>query len=574
MQTESHEKQLNVCLTKIISLVEERLKNLKSYQEQPATGSTDDNLLQNSQLNNNVYTFTLHEEENELLDILTCDIQTILNEHLPHLSSICLKYLSDFLYTYQYDRKQQKFTTSLATGTLHSFQRELQGLLASLEAFPAAFNGRLDVVKRFIEAYPTFKDQPGLWETTLLYSAARNNHFNIVKYLVEEAHCSVNAQNQLDVVFALDAHATNYAPRPTAASTALHGACFNNHLNIVKYLVEHDADYFIKNQAHETPMMNGERHSDIKSYFQDYLILSYSAAIPEILPIQSIMNDTQRPIKDCMWEYKPFQDPKWYKFSVKEATLLHKALLPSEEFQQQVYLRVTKGLYSVSMIEFVRSGRHEQDPKNNRAWIRCRGSSILNFDCYSIWQIMLIQHQKVHENADQTSSLEVQQFPDSFNSHFQLQLNTWYNCDIKTSSLLDNSMNYRRKITSINIPYVGDNLNFNLQTFEFSNNEKTILGYVRWIPKFISSTDKDTRKIVYVDNYQSMANSQPIPLTTTYLQETSQVKSVNSQQINDIDDDVDENDCGFQSATISGIESDGGADDNDIEHWNDKNQVS
>ncbi|CAF4184106.1 unnamed protein product, partial [Rotaria magnacalcarata] len=121
-------------------------------------------------------------------------------------------------------------------GALHPFVLEIKGLLASSEAFPAAFNGNLEIVKKFIKEYPTFKDKPGLWETTLLFSAARNNHLEIVKYLIEEAHCSVNAQNQREVEFALNTSSTNYTPRPTAASTALHAACYYNHLSIVRYL--------------------------------------------------------------------------------------------------------------------------------------------------------------------------------------------------------------------------------------------------------------------------------------------------------------------------------------------------
>ena len=113
-------------------------------------------------------------------------------------------------------------------------------------------------------------------------------------------------------------------------------------------------------------------------------------------------------------------------------------------------------------------------------------------------------------------SLKIQHFPTMSNSRFKLHLNTWYSCDAKTSSLLDDSMNYRRKIISIDIPFVGDDLKFNLQTFEFSNNEKTIFGYIRWIPKLISNNENNDKKIVPVDNYQPMANIQPIPLTTKY----------------------------------------------------------
>jgi hypothetical protein len=579
MSTTNDENQLKICLTKIIELVKACLQKLQPTKEQsqsqPQADTEDDTLLKNSELNNNVYTFTLSNEENELLDTLTSDIQTTLNQHLAHLSQICLNYLLDFLHTYNYDREGREFTSPLTMGVLHSFNRELEGLLASAEAFQAAYNGDLKIVKMFLTQYPTYKDKPGLWETTLLYSAARNNHLAIVTYLIESAHCSVNAQNQRDVDFALNACSTDFIPKPSAASTALHAACYNNHLDIVKYLVEHGADYFIQNQANETPIMNGEAYVDIKDYFEDYLIISYSIEPPERLPDRPIMNDNQRPIRDCMWEYKPFQDPKWYKFTAGEATELHKALLPSEEFQQQIYLKVRQGLYSVSMIEFYRSGKHEQDPQKNMAWIRCRGSSVLNFDCYSIWQIMLIQHPKINQNVETTPSLKVQHFPTMTDSRFKLQLNSWYSCNAKVSSLLDDSMNYRRKVISIDIPFVGNGLKFNLQTFEFSNNEKTILGYVRWIPKLISNTDNNDKKIVYIDNYQPMINLEPIPLTTKRLKEVSHMKKADQEQGDDLaNPEEDDDESGLPIATASGIGNDDDIDDNDIDSSNDKNKVS
>jgi hypothetical protein len=551
MSTTNDEKQLKSCLTKIIDLVKECLQKLKSTTKQP---QSDDNLLHNSQLNNNIYTFTLNNKENELLDNLTSDIQSILNQHVPHLSKISLNYLLDFLHRYHYDREQREFTSPLAMGVLHSFHRELEGLFASIEAYPAAYKGQIDIVKRFLRQYPIYKDKPGLWGTTLLYSATKNNHFDIVKYLIEFAHCSVNAQNQCDVDFALGTCSTNIIPRPGAASTALHAACFNNHLNIVKYLLEHGADYFIQNQANETPMMNGENIVDINNYFQEYLIIRYSIPPPERLPDRTIMNDNRRPLRDCMWEYKPFQDPKWYKFTANEANILHKALLSSEEFQQEVHLKVEKGLYSVSMFQFYRSGKHEQDPQKNMAWIRCRGSSILNFDCYSIWQMMIIEHHKINKKTETISSFQIQHFPTMYDSRFKLQLNTWYSCDTKTSSILDDSMNYRRKITSIDIPFVDNDLKFNLQTFEFSNNEKTILGYVRWIPKLMGNNS------IHIDNYQSMANIQPIPWTTKRSKEISHMKKADHDLAN-IEED-DDSDLPM-----------GNNDDFDIDQSNNKNRV-
>ncbi|CAF5030086.1 unnamed protein product, partial [Rotaria sp. Silwood1] len=144
------EKQLKSCLTKIIGTVETCLQKLTSIRKQQPTDVKADYLLQNSQLNNNIYTFVLSNEENELLSTLTSAIQGILNLCLPDLSQMGSNYLCDFFHTYHYDSKRRKFTSSLSMGVLHSFHRELQGLLASLEAFPAAFNGQLDVVKKFI----------------------------------------------------------------------------------------------------------------------------------------------------------------------------------------------------------------------------------------------------------------------------------------------------------------------------------------------------------------------------------------------------------------------------------------
>ncbi|CAF3032918.1 unnamed protein product [Rotaria sp. Silwood2] len=576
---ESDENQLKPCLTKIIKLVEECLQKFKSSNEQACLRSqvdiTNDILLENSQLNNNIYTFILNNEENKFLQALTSDIETTLNENLSQLSEICSNYLLDFLHTYHYDCKRKTFTSSLSTGVLHSFHRELQGLLDSLEAFPAAFNGQLDVVKRFIKEYPTFKDKPGLWETTLLFSAARNNHLDIVEYLIRKARCSVNALNQRDVSFALNSSEKTFTPRATAASTALHGACFYNHLNVVQYLIRHGADYFIRNQADETPINNGEQHTDIKKFFQDYLIMGYSTGTSESLPDRPIMDDDRRPIKDCMWEYKPFQDPRWYPFRAAEATILHNTLLPSEEFQQQVYLKSRRGLYSVSIIEFVRSGRHEQDPKRNMAWVRCRGSSVLNFDCFSIWQIMLIKHSNVKADTDNIPSLKIQHFPVMFSSVFKLQLNNWYSCDHQTSSLLDNAMNYRQKIISIDIPYVDNNLTFNLETFELVNNDMTIHGYIRWIPKLISSTEDQDKNLVYVDNYQPMASIQPIPLTTKRLKEVLQMNSTDQDELNEIENQDDEDENEIQLAALYEIENDDDlSDDDDFENSNDNNDAS
>ena len=108
--------------------------------------------------------------------------------------------------------------------------------LASGEAFSAAATGQQAAVKEFIDEYPTLKNKSSLWGTTLLYTAAVNNQFEIVKYLVGKVHCAVNARNWRNVNVDQSPSA-GHTQNPTPGSTALHGACSNSHLRIVEYLV-------------------------------------------------------------------------------------------------------------------------------------------------------------------------------------------------------------------------------------------------------------------------------------------------------------------------------------------------
>jgi ankyrin repeat protein len=74
----------------------------------------------------------------------------------------------------------------------------------------------------------------------------------------------VNAQNEQDlekIWLTSSITATeHFEVNSKAALTTLHEACFNGHLTIVKYLIEYQANYFIKNQTGETSIMNGESH--------------------------------------------------------------------------------------------------------------------------------------------------------------------------------------------------------------------------------------------------------------------------------------------------------------------------
>ncbi|CAF1154501.1 unnamed protein product [Didymodactylos carnosus] len=542
------EKQLKRCVTAIIEAVQESITKLQPQQQT----SNPDTLLTNSTLNYNINTFTVNVEEDELIDTLTTRIESILNQYIPYLTQTCQKYLLHFLHQYHYDQDERKFNDSLTLNDLHPFLRELQGVLASVDAFLAAWEGKLSSVRDFIKAYPTFKDKPGLWGTTLLYSTAKNNHMSLVEYLVTSAHCSVNTQNQQHLEKALSASiitAKDFTVSPTAASTALHGACFNGHLEIVKYLIKHGADYFIKNHAQETPIMNGESRPEIKQFFQDFLIPGYSRSLnnfpDEPILEEPILARSGQQEVDCVWEYKPFLDQKWFKFPASESSEIHQSLIvaPDQQFKSEVHLRVRQGVYSVSTIQFIRSGKDLD--QQNLAWVRCRGSSILNFDIYSLWQMMFMKHPQ----ADQSASPSLKNFdiPTIYDSEFKIQLNSWYNCDAKTNSRLDHAMNYRQKIIPLDLDFITDDeVKFNLHEFTFTNDQKSVLGFIRWIPKLISNNEQNKNKITNIDNFQTLTNLNPIPLTRRHLNEVLQASNTSTTE-EQLTEDINEDDSTLQS---------------------------
>ncbi|CAF0941218.1 unnamed protein product [Didymodactylos carnosus] len=321
------ENKLNECLNLIIEKVCEVLTQLKSKQESttsetdlsiaiPTTTqrttitTTDDNdlLLDNSIQNNNVNTFTVDNDENDLLDTLTNDLQNILKHRLPELSKLF-------------------FTQRLTATILYTLKHNLKGLLLAVKAYPAALNGDLTTVQGFLKRYRDYKDKSGFWGTTLLYSAARNNHMQLVRYLIETVGCSVNAQNQGDINYILvtdndnarpDPNTLGYDPDPKASSTALHAACFNNNLNIAKYLIDKGANYLLRNQLGETPIENGEGHQQIRDFFKDYLVLTYTNLPNASIPSEPILDCHDRVPNNCVWEYKPVKGFEWEEFTKSE----------------------------------------------------------------------------------------------------------------------------------------------------------------------------------------------------------------------------------------------------------------
>jgi HrpA-like RNA helicase len=530
------ENKLKQCLEECITVVERIITKL-NLQGPPQLTAAD------PALDVNIHTFTLDTGEETLMCELKVNLENVLTDRLPMLSKYCRKYLLDFLYQINYDYEKRKFTSSFNRGIIDSFLRDLQSRLASINAFQAAWDGNIPAVKEFIKKYPTVKDQSGLWGTTLLYSAARNNHLKLVEYLLKEAKCSVNAQNQQHIMRALPSAGITddqYDVNPTAGSTALHGACFKGHLQVVKFLIEQGADCFIVNHSHETPITNAHSHPDILQYFRDILIVDYSSQ-STTLPEKPIVDEDNQKMTDCVWEYKPCADQQWFRFSGAESKKLQEALKikPNQEFELEIYLTLPQGIYSVSMMKFLLEGK-DLNYTQQLAWVRCRGSSILNFNCYPLWQIMFTTYPKGLSD----STLQMLNIPTIYDSKFQIHLHSWYFCDARTNNQLEQTMNYHRKFIDLTIPFIsdGDSIKFDLQNFSFSNQANTIKGYIRWIPKMISNNAIHKDKIIGVDQYGTLANMNIIPLTTTRLKQVSELNTLFSEVKEELEDNINGDD--------------------------------
>ena len=542
MAGSTEENKLKRCLEECINLVACTILRLRPEKESEHADSSNTPLVKNP-LDTNIHAFSVDARDEPLLEQLKSDLENEINTSLPVLPRLCRKYLLDLLHEHNYDYDKREFTHPFNVGLLDSFARELKGVLASLRAFQAAWDGKKTEVQQYIAQYPSAKNKSGLWGTTLLYSAAHNGHLSLVRYLVRNASCSVNAQNQQHIMRALAApihHDDDFEANPTAGSTALHGACFYGHLEVVKFLINEGADYFLRNHAEETPIDNAAQQRDILQHFRDFLVLGYSVTAAEI-PDKPILEGSDQRIVDCVWEYKPFANQTWYPFSVAESTELQGSLLvkPDQDFKREIHLRVRSGVYSVSLIQFLRSGK-DHDLNQRLAWVRCRGSSLANFDCYGLWQIMLIKCPQVVAE----SSLAMLDIPSVYDCKFKIKLESWYYCDARTSDKLDRSMKSRRKYINLELPFIGDEaLTFDLQSFSFKDGNGTVFGFIRWIPKMISSSSKAKHKIIGINEFQTLAAMDLIPLTTTQLKEISQtVDRTSMVDEEEFDKDLDKDD--------------------------------
>ena len=454
----------------------------------------------------------------QLLSDLRKKIKTVLEKSLSSLSPQCRNYLLNVLYQYHYNDKDKTLSNSFTKEMLTSFLHDLQGRLESLAVFQGAWNGDQAVVEEFIENYPHLKDKSGLYETTLLYCAARNSHFDLVQYLIEEAGCSVNAQNEEYLEKGQEASTT----KATIGSTPLHAACYQGHLQIVTYLISHGADYYILNNANETPVQNAKSKSDIRQFFKDFLVFGYSTNSSN-LPKRKILYEievNEELVTDCIWEYKPVAMEQWIPYASDPSDQLQ-ASLTNKPFKMLIRLRTGRDVCYTAIAQFLRLGK-SADQIENPAWIRCRGSSLLNFQCYAQWQLMFTQHPT--GTANSSSSIDVFEMT----SDDDIQLNSWYTADNRTNFIFETAMNYRRKRVNINLPFLNDEkITFNLESFSFTNAEHTIVGFIRWVPKLIS----DMTDLTPVDNFQLSNDSKVILLTTSCIKQAHDNDDLDQYQL-------------------------------------------
>lgn len=437
-------------------------------------------------------------------------------------------YFLDFLYHFNFIH--DRFTEAFTMTSLSNFELNLMIFIQSLEAYQGAQNGNIDIVEKFLEKDPSSKNRPLLNGHTLLYVATMNQRLEMIKYLIEKEKCSVNALNQNDTIPAMD--------------TALHIACYKGYANITDYLLSQSANCYIKNKKEETATMIANTSSSLYTVFLKHLVLDYTRKVSSKinLPIMTIADelssinyDTNALSNNCIWEFKLLHQQNWQVFLEKESSDLTTNLRVKSDIK--IDLNVQERIWTISMMKFLKED-NSSNANENQAWIRCRGSSIYNFDVISRWQLMLIICPTVTDNKYQAPQLRTMPIPSVFNrDRFEYHLNSWYNADEMISKSIDEAINQRLRCLTINTRFLGV-LRFNLEFFSFASEDNTIQGFVRWIPKFVN-VDVKTKQIRLVDDFQAieLQNNPPVPLRNKMLREYSTLH----KQITDQNDILDEN---------------------------------
>jgi hypothetical protein len=474
--------------------------------------------IENTKVEESSYTTDkdIHISNKQKLDKLTNILNNKLKTSLDLLSDKCRQYFLDLFKDYNYSYANGCFKETIKSYILKQLLNDLHAIKYSFDAFQSAFNGNLSTVKDFLSKYPKYKDISGIYGTTLLYSASRNNHIHIVKYLVEHGNCFINAQNR-------EHYSSRNELNPTSGSTALHAACYYGHLNITNYLIDHGADYFIQNDAKETPIYNGLLRENIREYFREILIFSYRN-LTDNPPSSTILED-ETIIVDSIWEYKSIDSDQWISFEDNQSNQLQQSLIfqPNKNYNQDFIMKINNHSYSISIIQFLCFDKTNKD----HLWIRCRGSSIQNFNCYSKWQIMFVKSSSTTK-ITKTSSVDVFQIDHNPNTQIKIQFNHWYNTNDHLNQQLDNATNYRKIYLNTTLPFINDeSFQFHLKTFTFYNNDHSIKGFIRWIPIFISINDQ-----TIIDNFQPLNNFNLTPKFRTYSNNhsTNQLTTISTNQ--------------------------------------------
>ncbi|CAF2895813.1 unnamed protein product [Rotaria sp. Silwood2] len=465
---------------------------------------------------------TSQSNEKRILNNLQITIANLLDCNLSLLSSQYRNYLSNILNQYNYSIEEQMFTIEFTKEILCPFVHNLQGRLSLLDACQAAWNGDLSLVEDFIRKYPTLRNKCGLFGTTLLYSAARNNHFDLVKYLIETCNCSINVKNEDH-----SEKSEESKLKASTGSTPLHVACFYGHLQIVKYLIENGADYFILNNINETPIQNGQCNKYVQKFFHDFLLFGYSKKLNKP-PNNTILEEIKQneEIIDCIWEYKALSQDQWLPVSSELSIQLQQSLIikSDEKFKTEIVLKTSTDIYHVSIAQFLYSSINDNQTENF-TWIRCRGSSLLNFHAYSQWQIMFIKYPMGITN----NSMSIEIFDMTTN---KIQLNSWYNSNKKINFLFERAMNYRQKYITINLDFINnEKIIFDLENFTFTNQQNTIKGCLRWIPKIILNNSK----LTLVDNFRLPTDLDLTLFTVFYLNQAQLNETISTDEMNQYD---------------------------------------
>lgn len=327
-----------------------------------------------------------------------------------------------------------------------------------------------------------------------------------------------------------------------AGSTALHNACAEGRSDLVRYLLSKGADCYIENTKKANSIIYINNNPALLDIFRQHLIISYIDPIAKDLPTMTIsqeksnISDLKSPY-NCVWEHKPLHEKSWTRFSREEFDQLSISLVDSSKlkFDTTLDMNMEGQMYNISMMKFLKSGNNNHI-NENQAWIRCRGSSYLNFNIVPIWQIMLVKHLSEIDEKHSVAELNILEIPSIFDvNNFKYQLNSWYYCDAAFSQSIDEAMDRRVRQISLRTMFLEDCITVNLETFSFVNETSTIEGFIRWLPKFVT-VDSKTKRITPVNNFQAITlHMSPVVLTTTILKEATDAHR--SRQTTVVDDD-------------------------------------